>query len=285
MKDCMNKWTTNITSLNDAEFEELLDHAEHCQFHEDILDRYEAGTLSLINFAYADSLGNFAKMNPDGGISPGFRFHNYMGTSVSCVPERYSPRGRTVAEEVISEKIKQIMQTGMTPENCRKCLEILEQNDFIVKNSWSQTLNKARFLIVLGEKKEAEKILHFVKNKYSSREAIASVFEILSWLDELEFINGGQVDEQLLDRRMNYITEGLRLYPKNYVLITNAFEVACLKRFVTEAIGYLDKLAKFDNKIAAQYLLDSPIKEKIFSLDKRLREKVFKLSPELRTMV
>lgn len=51
MNNCVNKWTTNLAFLNDEEFEELLNHAEICQFHTDILDKYEADVFPFIKLA------------------------------------------------------------------------------------------------------------------------------------------------------------------------------------------------------------------------------------------
>lgn len=80
---------------------------------------------------------------------------------------------------------------------------------------------------------------------------------------------------------MDYINKGLKLYPENYMLWINAFEAACLKNYTDEAISYLKRLEKIDNKIARQYLLDSPIKKEMSKLDTRLKNEVIKLSPEV----
>ncbi len=259
-----NNWTTGLTRLSDAEFDELLDHAEDCRFHTDILNKYEADTLPYIKLAFV----------------PDISFYNYRGTGVSNVPRQHQPAGRTIEEEMISHSIKEILKTGLTADNCKRSLELLNRNESVVRRSWSNTLNKARVLIGLGEKTEARTILDSVMKEYSgSRQAVGSVYEIRSWLEELEFNEGGKVDQRILDRRIDYINKGLEFYPENYVLWLNAFEAACLKQYVDKAIVCLREVEKIDNKIARQYFLDSPIKSELSRADARLKQEIVKLRP------
>jgi tetratricopeptide (TPR) repeat protein len=272
-----NKWMTNLSSLDDREFEEFLNHAEKCQYHARILNEYESEALPFIKLAFSDS-------SKKHGVStlPEMPFHNYKGTSFTSTPLRHKPKGRSIEEEIISEKVREIFKTGVTLENNQRCLEMLEKNSSIVQHSWTNTLNKARVLLGLEEKKEAERILLYVMEKYSSsREAVGSVYEVFAWLEELKYNEGYKANRKTLDRRVDYINKGLKFYPENYMLWINAFETACLKNYVDEAISYLKKLEKIDNQIARRYLLDSSIKPEIGKSDIRLKKEIIRLSPEV----
>lgn len=286
MNECFNKWATDLSSLSDLEFEEFLDHAEICQFHSAVLERYESAAMPLIKMAFSDIPAQADHpVSAYIGVSASSetRFYNYKGTSFGSAPNMPTHKGRSIEEEMISAKTKEIFKTGFTAENCQKALKYLERNDTIVRNSWSNTLNKAKILTAFGEKKEAEKILRFVMEKYSeSHEAVGIVYEVLAWFEELKYNEGGKVDRQMLDRRMEFINKGLKFYPQHFMLWINAFEVACLKNSVDAAISYLKKLEKMDNKIARQYLIDSPIKKEISQLPNRLKKEIIRLSPKIK---
>lgn len=286
MNECINKWATNLSSLNDREFEEFLDHAEICEFHADILEEYENEALPFVKLAFLGISGKTsnpisARYGATG--SSELPFHDYKGTSFTLMPMRHKPKGRSVEEEIISEKYKEILKAGFTYENCRRAFEMLEKNNSIVQNSWSNTLNKARVLAGLEETNEAKRILYYVLEKYSSsREAVGSVYEVFSWLEELKYNEEDKVDRKALDRRMDYVNKGLKLYPENFQLWINAFETASLKNYVDEAISYLNRLEKIDNQIARQYFFDCPIKKEISKLDIRLKKEIVRLNPKIK---
>jgi len=282
MNICFNKWATNLSSLNDREFEEFLDHAQICEFHAGILEEYEADALPFIKLGFpgiSGKTGNSISARdrfPDASELP---LYNYKGTSFGLAPMRHRPKGRSIEEEIISEKYKEILKNGFTSENCRKALEMLEKNNSIVQDSWSNTLNKARVLAGLEEKKEAKRILNYVLERYSSNQAVGSVYEVFAWLEELNYNEGDKIDQKLFDRRMDYTNKGLKFYPECYQLWMNGFEIACLKNHVNEAIYYLKGLEKIDNRIARQYVFDCPIKKEISKLDIKLKKEIIKLNP------
>jgi len=286
MNECINKWTTNLSSLSDSEFDEFLDHAETCQFHAGILDEYESETLPFIELAFSDcsekAVNQIASQYGMSTLSEA-SFHNYKETSFTLAPLRLAAKGRSIEEEIISAKYKEILKSGFTPENCRKALEVLEKNNSVVQNSWSNTLDKARVLAVLEETNETEKILKYVLEKYScSREAIGNVYEVFSWLEELNYHEEDKISQKSLDRRMDYINKGLKVYPDRIQLWINAFETACLKNYTSQAISYLNRMEKIDNQIARQYVSNSPIKEEISKSDISLRKEIIRLNPNVK---
>lgn len=176
MNDCINRWIANLSSLDDREFEELLNHAETCKFHSGILDEYEKEALPFIKLAFPGFSGKSAAAQGRASATAGTPFHNYKGTSFTSMPTRHKPKGRSIEEEIISEKYKEILKTGFTLENCQRCLEMLEKNNSIVQNSWSNTLNKARALAGLEEKKKPKKYCIMSWKNIPVRARLSGVF-------------------------------------------------------------------------------------------------------------
>jgi hypothetical protein len=202
-------------------------------------------------------------------------FNTYNKSIVGKVPERLQPKGMTADEKAISEELKKLLKTGFNPENCIKCLAFLDEHEFVVRESWVHILNRVRFLRGSGEKEEASRILHAVLEEYSDvPEAAGTAYEVLSWFDELEYNEGGELDSGLIDRRYHYIAEGLKFFPGSYQLLLNAFEVSIMRGENDRALNYLDELAKVDGEIAKRYFADNPRTEEIKKTDWEIKRKI-----------
>lgn len=215
----------------------------------------------------------------EGRIMPVFLSQQYKETKLIPSPERHQPPNITLEEKAVSSELKKITETGFNAENCQKALEFLKKNEDVLKNSWMNTLNKARLLIGTGQRDEPRKIIGAVMEDYSySRQAIGSAYKVLAWLEEIEYNEGGKTDPNGLDRRMNFIRKGLQFYPEYYLLWMDAFEVSCQRKNSDDAFFYLAELMKMDKEIAEKYLMESPFKQEIKMLGLGMKMKVAKVT-------
>lgn len=205
-------------------------------------------------------------------------FSEYNGSVISHMPERLQAVELTEDEKELSRKVKSIISTGLTPENCRAGLELLAENEAVVSTSWTHTLNKARFLRVAGDRQEAESLTRkVIEDHWDTPQARGTGFEILSWFIELDYNEGGCRERNLLDRRAYFITEGLKIYPDSCRLLISALELAILRGDAEEARDHLQELVRLDRDVAMRYFADNPHTEAIRAMDPRLKREIEKL--------
>jgi tetratricopeptide (TPR) repeat protein len=202
-------------------------------------------------------------------------FDEFEGSRVGKSPEKLQPKCITEEEKKISAKIRKILKSGFTPDNCKKCLSMLAEHESLVERSWIQTLNKVRFLKGIGEHEEAERLLQHVMKEFDlDPEAMAMAFEIRSWFEELAYNEAGQADADSLDRRLRYVYEGLNFNPENHQLWINAFETHCQKKNTEDALFSLKKLVEIDLDIARKYFADNPKTSEIMKMSSGLKSKI-----------
>ena len=270
MFECTQIWDKKFDLMTEKEFDEFLEHTEECDLHTAILDKYEADTIPFIAGIFEGV--DYAE---DVSITSNSFIQRHQNTSVVCMSSSRNLKQRSPEEEFISNETKKILASGFTPENCLKGLKFLEDNNHIVQHSWSNILNKARLFVGIGEKDRAQAITNFVLETFSdSNEAVGSVYEVRSWIKELEYNKGGKVDWKLLNQRMADINQGLKYDKESFLLWANAFEVACLKNSLKTAENCLGQMQRIDRLFLAEYLKSDSYDKEVVRTSTSLFEKI-----------
>lgn len=239
---------------------------------------YAAAIRRNLRPGYALQMSAGGALMMSGGTE---HFKSFNDSAVGNVPNRLRPANFSEAEAKISEKIAEILRSGHTPENCRKGFEFLGEHDAVVRDSWTHTLNKARFLRGMGENEQAEIVVDGVMKQYWYVDcAMGTAFEVKSWFEELKFNATGESDRQLLDRRSYYVSEGLKFFPGSYQLLLNAFECALLMGRIDEALDYLTEAVDIDREIVKRYFADNPRTGKMKEMDPSLQAAIESIDKE-----
>jgi hypothetical protein len=202
--------------------------------------------------------------------------HKIVETITGFVPEENRIEERSKEERILSAELKDILKTGLSVSNCRRGLDLLDKYESLVKTSWTHTLNRSRLLRVIGQSAEAEGLAFDVIKRFpSSKEAVGIAYEVLSFIEEFkEPKEKGVLYQQWLEKRRDYVMEGLKFFPTGHDLLMNAFEVATLQEDAEEVLIYLVRAIAVDKERTRENLKVNPLTREAMGLSPKVKKAI-----------
>lgn len=187
-----------------------------------------------------------------------------------------SNEDKSEEEKLISAELKRIIGDNYSYADCLKGLELLARHEPVVRKSWTQTLNKARLLSLVGKTAEAEELANGVLRRFhGSGKAAGKAYEVLSFVEEFrEPKQEGVLYQQWLEKKKGYVVKGLEAFPQGHFLLMNGFEVSVQGNDAAEALAYLSRAASVDKESTRQNLAKNPMTHKAKDLSPELREAI-----------
>lgn len=207
--------------------------------------------------------------------------HGAVDTVTGFLPERARVEERSAEEKRLTRELKQVLrpEQGLTLDACNEGLKLLDENESVVRTSWTHKLNRARLLAATMQLAEAEGLAYGVIKEYPlSNEAIGIAHEVLSFIVELRKpAGGGSAYRRWLEKRLYHVSEGLKYHPTGHDLLMNAFEVAVLQRDAARALDYLNRAVLVDRERTGANLEINPLTKKAVRLSPAVKAAIREL--------